>query len=249
VRSVSAILLVLFLQACVQVPYGRAQSPLVIAGLMQRRARLADGNNDPGTEDLEAHYEFNSAGWLADSSGNGRNLSNSGVASTLDATRGYVADFNNDNDYMEASGDLDAYSSGFTVALWVRQKSSQIDTFPVAVFGGWSGDGGFSLNMYPPTSTSRWYVWDTAVNYGEALNDNQWHHLALVYNGTTATIYKDGASVTSVAASYSATSVGKIRYGNSDIGSANNSYYGLMDDVRIYSKALTAAEVEYLADN
>jgi len=85
------------------------------------------------------------------------------------------------------------------------------------------------------------------------VGDNQWHHVALVFpsdgtpNVTDCLLYVDG-SLEPVSAQQSRainTNMGAdVRIGQDH---SNRYFNGLIDDVRIYSRALTAAEIEALA--
>jgi hypothetical protein len=77
---------------------------------------------------------------------------------------------------------------------------------------------------------------------GSALTVGTWVHLAITYDGATAILYKDGASVTSVS------SVGNIGQGDALCvagGMFDASYDSdvVVDDVRVYSSALTAGQI------
>ena len=73
------------------------------------------------------------------------------------------------------------------------------------------------------------------------MNDNNWHHLCATYNGTTWNLYLDGTNDGSGSPST-----------NTSLSFANISYTtterwkGVIDEVRIYNRALSADEVEQL---
>lgn len=86
------------------------------------------------------------------------------------------------------------------------------------------------------------------TNSGTVVNDGTWHHVAASWDGTELSLYVDGQLDNT--ASYSAGSV----VANSDpvtIGGRNDGngddYSGLMDDVRIYTRALSANEIASMA--
>jgi hypothetical protein len=97
------------------------------------------------------------------------------------------------------------------------------------------------------------------VDYGSTrrVDDGQWHHVAGVFDNGTLTIYVDGGSEKPVHGG-STFGTGTIRYGFLGIGSeatefngrpnATGYFDGDLDDVRIYSSALSEAEIAYLAD-
>jgi hypothetical protein len=75
------------------------------------------------------------------------------------------------------------------------------------------------------------------------INDNQWHHVAGVYNGSKMDLYVDGKLDASQTAS------GSLNVSATNVyigGSPSQSFNGLVDDVRIYNRALSADEIEAL---
>jgi hypothetical protein len=72
---------------------------------------------------------------------------------------------------------------------------------------------------------------------------NAWRHLATTYDGTTMRIYVDGTQVYERAASGAITnSAGALRIGGNKVW--NEWFKGLIDEVRIYNRALTAAQLQ-----
>jgi len=81
------------------------------------------------------------------------------------------------------------------------------------------------------------------------INDGAWHHIGLVWDGSCRHLYTDGAEVAKDAAalSYSVNSDGGLHFGASKDLDAGSFFCGLIDDVRVYNVALSAAEIEDLA--
>jgi murein DD-endopeptidase MepM/ murein hydrolase activator NlpD len=82
------------------------------------------------------------------------------------------------------------------------------------------------------------------------LSATKWHHLAAVRTGTTFTLYLDGASVGATTISGTAPA-GRLRFGKDTFDAAldggGSQFYGLVDDVAVFTRALSAAEVASLA--
>src|SRR5205814_7498841 len=71
---------------------------------------------------------------------------------------------------------------------------------------------------------------------------NAWTYLALSYNGSTLTLYRDGIPVaTSNAAGALSATTGTLQIGASQEGEY---FKGLIDEVRIYKRALTDTEIQ-----
>jgi hypothetical protein len=81
-----------------------------------------------------------------------------------------------------------------------------------------------------------------------SLSASTWYHMAASHDGTTLRVYLDGVEIQTAAAgtARNAASAGNWRIGNLD-GTTTQFYDGLIDDVRIYDRALTAAEINHLA--
>ena len=71
---------------------------------------------------------------------------------------------------------------------------------------------------------------------------NTWTHLAATYDGTTVRLYVNGAQVASRAVTGNLiSSTGALRIGGNTIW--GEYFSGLIDEVRIYNRALTPAEI------
>jgi hypothetical protein len=97
-------------------------------------------------------------------------------------------------------------------------------------------------------ASNKWsaYFIDEAVAHPltVTLNDGAWHHLALVRSGTTLTLYGDGGAVSaSRTVSAGAISDYPLVIGWSEPQYGYNYFKGAIDDVRIYSRALSSNEV------
>jgi len=70
-----------------------------------------------------------------------------------------------------------------------------------------------------------------------------WTHLATTYNGSTLTLFVNGVSVATQAATGSiASNTGPLRIGGNAIW--GEYFNGLIDEVRVYSRALSASEIQ-----
>jgi len=142
--------------------------------------------------------------------------------------------------------------NAFSVAAWVKFSSSQRHKNAVISQGvrwrlGRNKQGGKSGLFEIGTGAHE----DVLVEGTTNINDNQWHHLSGVYDVNVINIYIDGILEDS-------NSVSKpIKAGTGQITIAGmnrikKQYWrtfltGIIDDVRIYNHALSAAEVAELA--
>ncbi len=81
------------------------------------------------------------------------------------------------------------------------------------------------------------------AQYGTALSANTWAHLASTYDGANLRLYVNGSLVKTTAATGTITvSTGALRIGANSIWT-DEAFQGLIDEVRIYNRALTASEL------
>jgi hypothetical protein len=85
---------------------------------------------------------------------------------------------------------------------------------------------------------------DIGFSGSTALALNTWIHLAATYDGTTQRLFVNGVQVATKATTGAIkVSTGALRIGG-DTSWANEWFAGLIDEVRVYNKALTAAEIQ-----
>jgi len=186
------------------------------------------------------------AGEVVDSSGNGNNGVRAGSATTASSSKigPYCGTFNGSTDYATVahSSELIGFS-GFTLECWFRHTNTT--GYRSIVEKGYSSgyellsDGGGTLcfegkfgdTYYPHT-----------LHSGATTSNDTWYYGAVTYDGTTLTMYINGAYSNSVAKTGALGTNTATLY----IGSRNasgNFFPGQIDDVRIYDYARTAAEV------
>ena len=110
-------------------------------------------------------------------------------------------------------------------------------------------------NMVLTTSTNGWNTQYEGATTGLDMTDQQWHHIVAVRNGddcSMANLYVDGVDVWGSSVS-SGDSHGTSGGSTARIGARHSAYFagwgnfdGWMDEVVIYSKALTAVEAQGL---
>jgi len=84
-------------------------------------------------------------------------------------------------------------------------------------------------------------------SYGSGLDDGSWHHIVCTWDGTNAYIYVDNVKSTATAYSTDIVYVTACRLRMGSNAYADGTFYGgLLDEVAIYNRALTDAEVEDL---
>jgi hypothetical protein len=194
---------------------------------------------------LVAAFSFDEGGGTiaADASGNGNTGTVSGAAWTTGGRNGGALSFDGESDYVTvvetASLDL---STAATVEAWVYPTASSGSR---AIVAKERNGGGFPYGLETNAGVPAGYVKagsTVTAAATTAVAAGTWTHLALAYDGAYVRLYVNGALAASEAASGSlAASNDPMRIGG-DVTWAEW-FEGRIDDVRVYSRALTAGEV------
>ena len=173
------------------------------------------------------------------------------ATTAIDAERGEVLSLDGDHDHVQINGTF-GDPANVTLAAWVRYNAT--DT--------WGGDVislgvDVAIRVDDVSDGVMGYFWDGSahqrVSTNISLADGQWHHLAFTFDdaSNTQTLYIDGLVAASANFSASIGYTGWFPY--TRIGDHPNdaehafSFNGLIDDARVYTRALSAEEVAALA--
>jgi hypothetical protein len=200
---------------------------------------------------LVGHWEFDDGGgsMATDSSAKGNDGAVNGATWTTGIIGGALSFTGTDSDYVQIPNESDYdLASAVSYAVWIKAGRSSISWMGVITKANH-----MNLQRY---GTEDYLVWQTKAgtitNYqlkaNTAVLDDQWHHIAVTYDGSQKCIYADGVLDNSVPAT------GTINTTDTPVMIGKNgqvpghAFDGVIDDVRIYDYALTAAEVQTLYD-
>ena len=192
---------------------------------------------------LVGAWSFNegSGTTIRDGSGRGNSGTITGPTWTQSGKYGAALSFDGTNDYATVpdAASLDLRSS-MTLEAWVRPTASS----------GWrtallkeTADG-LAYSLYSASGTNRPSAWlDGTSSFGSsALALNAWSHLSATYDGARLKVYVNGVLRADRAVSLPApTSNQPLKIGGNAVW--GEFFRGQIDEVRIYDRALTAAEI------
>jgi len=172
-----------------------------------------------------------------------------GDAQTVKGKVGEALEFDGVDDYVlvDHGGSLTFGSGDFSVELWANPATmgsyTGLITTDIAGDSAWKifrdvpGGGGYFRARYASTQSDY-----PNVSAGD------WHHYGYVKSGTTLTLYLDGDLVVSDACPATHSLVGtELAFGSYRIQNAKDGLYrynGLIDETRIYDRALSEDEVK-----
>jgi len=160
-------------------------------------------------------------------------------------------------------GDWNPADPNLTISAWIRWSGQQIGYSQgiVSKRDGWDAEtvmfmfetdtpgtnGALQFRQYGDAETDVSTATDTMMQH-----INRWTPVAVTYDGNDATIYLWGSDIGSGPFSFGGGTGATMTIGNtmSSIAWADSpeSFNGDIDEVRIYNRALSAAEIAYLAD-
>ena len=212
------------------------------------------------TNGLVAYYPFNGNG--NDATGNGNNAVNHGAI--------FVADrFGNANAACSLDGNA-AYllttnsfpiggNSSRTMSFWFKYSTPRTSELFCWGDDNWAGACEAVIN-HTANSVALVSVYEEAIFTAPALLTNVWHHACLVYSGNilTSFCYIDGnnspmtLNITEAGTAFNTPTNTPLCIGRDynrpvDFGDGwRTPYMGLIDDIRIYNRALSSNEVVQL---
>ncbi|MHC4630127.1 MAG: LamG-like jellyroll fold domain-containing protein, partial [Planctomycetota bacterium] len=205
---------------------------------------------EPAPGNLVAHYEFE--GTASDSSGNGLHGTAMGDPAFVAGKIGQAISLDGFNNFVEITGYKGILGpNAVTVTAWIN--TTAIETGAIVGWGA-NADGqrfGFRVN----DSRIRMEHAGGNVQGDTSVNDGGWHHVAVTVQASATIsypdviLYIDGIDDTRASTdpdAFNLTADQDVRIGSRP--SNNDRFFmGLIDDVRIYDRALTPEEIAWLA--
>jgi hypothetical protein len=189
----------------------------------------------------------------SDSAGSNDGTLTNGASVATDGERGKVLSLDGSNDYVALpSSEMTAGRSELTLAMWVKPD---VWTYSRTIYDEYGGTGGAYWQF--TVANGGFYTRDSSTGTNGARNNDlttptlstgEWQHVAMVYsvNNSLKAIYIDGEPAVSTSTSVDTLTSDRAGAG---IGYACDGLFfdGMIDDVRLYSRALSEDEIELLA--
>jgi hypothetical protein len=201
-----------------------------------------------------AAYSFNqgSGTTAADISGNGLTGTLAGATWTTSGHHGDALSFNGTTSYVDLGNPALLNGTGsMTWAAWVYATGNPPDDGQIIAKA--DGSSGWQLKTSPDTGPETFGVkvsgsTTSAQRYSKTVRAlNQWYHVTGVYNATTRTldiyvngVLDDGVLLGTIPSSQAVANL------NVNIARRSGGFYfkGVIDDVRIYNRALSQTEIQ-----
>ena len=166
-----------------------------------------------------------------------------------DGKVGRAFSFNDKNSYVSIPNSplLDKLTDSITIALWIKVNHLTANQDWEGIVT--KGNSGWRLmaTTYDKTIYFAAPGMTTDITGTRNVNDGQWHHVAVVYDGASLFLYVDGTLDISKPASGSISQINHPVWLGYNVNENNGVTYpfdGLVDEASIYNRALSDAEIQ-----
>jgi|GEM_PF-2158561 len=251
--------------SCPSVGYTASITPLYIATVDIDSYDPTDSDTDNIPDQIETevnrivnnkyetvglwHFNEGSGSSTIDASGNGNTGTISGATWTTNGVFGNALSFDGSDDWVSVSNSDSVNLHGsneVSIEAWINPSSGGVTWYGIVSKGNGQQ---YAITLNSP---NRYIHFETnqldggscgAANTASGtIPLDEWSHVVAVYDGSTKKVYINGIERASVSCSYRfASNTEALR-----IGQGNNGEYfkGLIDEVRIYNRALTQSEIQ-----
>ncbi|WP_418509734.1 LamG-like jellyroll fold domain-containing protein [Corallibacter sp.] len=157
--------------------------------------------------------------------------------------------FNGSTDYVDMEDALDLNPTGFTISAWVNANTNSNNTSILSKRNAAYTEG-YDFKI---TSTGKFQVsWKRAsgsmqsITSNTTIPKNQWHQLAVIYNGTRAFLYIDGILDNEANLSAPEDTNQSFYIAAADKNTPQAFFHGNIDEVRVWDTTLTLDQLHYI---
>jgi len=210
---------------------------------------------DPGTDNLIAYYPLDID--TLDASGNGNDGTVNGDPIFVDGVVGTAMEFDGAGDFLDCGNNpILALTDAVSISAWIKVAVQNADH---KVGGNQDGaNGGYKMSVYNNKiefeirTSGNSAVLNRSVAGGTLLEVDVWYHVTGVYSLADGYIrtYVNGVLDRELETTEAlGASPGALMIGCEPFSTGQYNFNGVMDDIRVYDKALSEDEARYLANN
>ncbi len=189
------------------------------------------------------------AGEVKDTSGN----NNNGVSNTATITAGKFGNaglFNGTSNFLNFPNSASlSPATAVSTSSWIKTSAVNVNSVIIGKSTGCASSGylvWLNENAVGPGKPGFWASGGGWVASPLALNDGAWHHIVTTFDGATANVYSDGVLRATGPRTSNLSTPNILQIGGASAaggGCLNFFFNGSIDDVDIFNRGLSAAEV------
>jgi hypothetical protein len=185
-----------------------------------------------GNGNLETKYNFNGTTFIT-----------FGFAPQITKERAVY--FNGEADYIDMKDNLDLNPSGFTISAWIKSDATRIGKTSILSKRDSGFTEGYDLTL---SSDNRVKIsWKNnnlqSLSSNTSIPNEEWHHVAVTYNGSMVSIYIDGVLDNSANRTAPITSNASFLIAAAGKNEPLQHFKGHIDEVRVWDRELSKGQL------
>lgn len=201
-------------------------------------------------EGLVAYYPFKDN--ANDESGHGNNGTVYGAKLTTDrfGNANSAYSFDGKDDYISVADNVVLNPTNITISAWIKLSNTKDYKFIIQKYNPNYSNQGYAMavNLSGAANQPAMWVGGSAWTIGTFMWDTGWHHIMGIYNDSMVKIYVDGTQIASQAQTANMSYPASLYIGTYNGTTGTYNFSGIIDDVRIYNRALSESEGKELYD-
>lgn len=194
------------------------------------RVMTADGSGN-----LETEYDFDGTRYIT-----------FGYAPQVEVVRSVY--FDGSADYIDVEDNLDLDPTGFTISAWVKRDAADSGTKSILSKRDLSFTQGYDLRILNDNRIEMY--WKNGTNQittsNASIPDDEWHHVAVIYDGSNASLYIDGVLDISQGKTAPTNTTDSFLVAAAGKGTTTQHFRGNIDEVRVWDTTLTEDQLRFV---
>lgn len=194
------------------------------------RVMTSDGNGN-----LETEYDFDGTKYIT-----------FGYAPKVTVERSIY--FDGTDDYIDMENNLNLNPSGFTISAWVKRDAADSGIKSILSKRNLAFTSGYDLRIRDDNRVQ--ILWQNGSLQNlvttTSIPDDQWHHIAVIYNGSDVYIYIDGVLDRSQAKTPPTATSDSFVIAAAGKGTTTQHFMGNIDEIRVWDTALTLDQLRFV---
>lgn len=190
---------------------------------------------DDGNGNLETDYDFDNTKYIT-----------FGYAPQVIVERSIY--FDGAVDYVDMEDALDLNPSQFTISAWIKRDAADSGTKSIVSKRNTAFTQGYDFRILNDNRIE--VFWKNGSNQTltstTAIPDDEWHQVAVTYNGTTARLYIDGIEDSSGSKSAPVNTNESFYIAAAGKGTSVQHFRGNIDEVRVWDRMLTPNQLRFI---
>ena len=196
---------------------------------------MSAGINELGESILTTNYDFDGTKYIT-----------FGWAPERKYTRSVY--FNGTSDYIDMEDALNLNPTAFTISAWIKRDALDSGIASIVSKRGSAFTQGYDFRILN-TNKLQFYIKNgtNQIHYSNtAIPNEEWHHVAITYDGSTVSIFIDGVLDNSAASTAPLSTTDSFFIGAAGKNAPTQFFMGNIDEVRIWDTNLSESQLRFI---